>query len=407
MNGNSDKQKMLQINISANHGSTGKIAEQIGRLAIADGWESYIAYGREAGESQSHLIHIGNMWDERWHGVQTRLFDRHGLASECATKKLVEKINVIQPDIIHLHNIHGYYLNYQILFDFLSEYGKPVVWTLHDCWSFTGHCAYFDAIGCEKWKTHCANCPLRGSYPSSFLIDGSSRNFELKKKYFNLPKNLTLVPVSHWLEKLLRQSFLGDHYINMIYNGIDLTNFRPYLAAKIHSAYGKTIVLGVASVWEKRKGLSDLIKLSEHDDLLVVLIGLNDSQLKNLPSNVIGLKRTSDQQELAEYYSSADVFVNPTYQDTFPTVNLEAMACGTPVVTYNTGGSPESLTEETGIVVPKGDVEGLYSEIKSIIGKSPAEKEEQRRLCVERAKEFDAKVRYEEYINLYEKLLSR
>ena len=158
---------------------------------------------------------------------------------------------------------------------------------------------------------------------------------------------------------------------------------------------------------EKRKGLSDLIKLSEHDDLLVVLIGLNDSQLKNLPSNVIGLKRTSDQQELAEYYSSADVFVNPTYQDTFPTVNLEAMACGTPVVTYNTGGSPESLTEETGIVVPKGDVEGLYSAIKSIIGKSPAEKEEQRRLCVERAKEFDAKVRYEEYINLYEKLLSR
>lgn len=403
----SSKHKLLQINISANHGSTGKIAEQIGRLAIADGWESYIAYGREAGESESKLIHIGNMWDERWHGLQTRLFDRHGLASKYATKKLVEKINVIQPDIIHLHNIHGYYLNYPILFDFLSEYGKPVVWTLHDCWSFTGHCAHFDAIGCEKWKTHCANCPLRGSYPSSFLIDGSSRNFELKKKYFNLPKNLTLVPVSHWLEKLLRQSFLGDHYINMIYNGIDLTNFRPYLAAKIHSAFGKTVVLGVASVWEERKGLSDLIKLSKHDDLQVVLIGLNDSQLKNLPSNVVGLKRTSDQRELAEYYSSADVFVNPTYQDTFPTVNLEAMACGTPVVTYNTGGSPESLTEETGIVVPKGDVERLYSAIKSIIGKSPTEKEEQRRLCVERAKDFDAKVRYEEYINLYEKLLSR
>ena len=158
---------------------------------------------------------------------------------------------------------------------------------------------------------------------------------------------------------------------------------------------------------EKRKGLSDLIKLSKHDDLQVVLIGLNDSQLKNLPSNVVGLKRTSDQQELAEYYSSADVFVNPTYQDTFPTVNLEALACGTPVVTYNTGGSPESLTEETGIVVPKGDVEGLYSAIKSIIGKSPAEKEEQRRLCVERAKDFDAKVRFKDYINLYERLLTK
>lgn len=403
----SSKHKLLQINITANHGSTGKIAEQIGRLAMVDGWESYIAYGREAGESQSHLIHIGNMWDERWHGLQTRLFDRHGLASKCATKMLVEKINAIHPDIIHLHNIHGYYLNYPILFDFLSEYGKPLVWTLHDCWAFTGHCAHFDAIGCEKWKTQCGDCPLRGSYPSSFLIDVSSRNFELKKKYFNLPKNLTLVPVSHWLEKLLRQSFLGDHSIKMVYNGIDLSNFHPSHATKIHSAFGKTVVLGVASVWEERKGLSDLIKLSKHDDLQVVLIGLNDSQLKNLPSNVIGLKRTSDQQELAEYYSSADVFVNPTYQDTFPTVNLEAMACGTPVVTYNTGGSPESLTEETGIVVPKGDVEGLYSAIKSIIGKSPAEKEEQRRLCVERAKEFDAKVRYEEYINLYEKLLSR
>ena len=398
--------KLLQINITANRGSTGRIAEQIGRMAIVNGWESYIAYGRVAGLSDSKLIHVGGMWDEMWHGVQTRLFDRHGLASKRATRRLIVEIDRIRPDIIHLHNIHGYYLNYPILFEYLAKSEIPVVWTLHDCWAMTGHCAYFDAVGCDKWKIHCDRCPAKKNYPESMLLDNSFENFEKKKHYFNLPDNIIMIPVSYWLEGLLKNSFLKNQKIVTIHNGIDISNFKPF-GRCVLSNITVPIVLGVASVWEKRKGLDDFVSLSYHKDIKVVLVGIDDSTEKRLPRNIICVRKTANQRELAEYYSRADVFVNPTDEDNFPTVNIESLACGTPVVTYNTGGSPESLTKETGIVVPKGNVEGLYSAIKSIIGKSPAEKEEQRRLCVERAKEFDAKVRYQEYIHLYEKLLSR
>ena len=396
--------KLLQINITANSGSTGRIVEEIGRLAISVGWESYIAYGRAVGESGSKLFHIGNMWDERWHGVQTRLFDRHGLASKKATKGLIAEIDKIHPDIIQLHNIHGYYLNYPILFNYLAKSNIPVVWTLHDCWAFTGHCASFDGIGCVKWKTHCENCPQKRVYPSSFLIDNSKSNFTLKQHYFNMVRNMTIVVVSNWLNAIVEQSFLSKYPINVIFSGIDLNAFNNKGVHRVGSM--TPIILGVASVWNDKKGLSDFVKLSEHEDIQIVLIGVSEEQKRALPYRIKAVCRTNNKKELANFYSSATVFVNPTYEDTFGLVNVEAMACGTPVVTYNTGGSPESLTKETGIVVPKGDVEGLYSAIKSIIGKSPVEKEEQRRLCVERAKEFDAKVRYQEYIHLYEKLLS-
>lgn len=394
---------IIQINITDKVGSTGQIVDEIGQLVIAKGWNSYIAYGRKAGLSDSKLIHIGNMVDEYSHGIQSRILDNHGLASRWVTNKFIKSIEMIRPDIVHLHNIHGYYLNYPILFKFLDNLNVPVVWTLHDCWPITGHCAYFDAVNCEKWKTGCYSCPNRRSYPASLFLDRSKKNFEDKRHYFSLLDNLTIVPVSYWLEGIVQESFLKKYPIITIHNGISLDHFKRYESRIISSE--KPVVLGVASVWERRKGFSDFIKLSGHDDLQVVLVGVDKKTQKKLPPNIIGINRTSDQKELAEYYSRADVFVNPTYEDNFPTVNIESMACGTPVVTYRTGGSPESLTEMTGIVVEKGDVDGLYTAIRSILDKSPKEREVQRELCVKRAKEFDYKIRFKEYIDLYEKLL--
>ena len=226
--------KLLLINSVANIGSTGRIAEQIGQAAMKAGWESYIAYGREAGQSQSHLIKIGSQLDVMWHGVVTRLFDRHGLASKRATKKFVSQIEEIQPDIIHLHNIHGYYLNYEILFEYLSKADIPVVWTFHDCWAMTGHCSHFVKIGCFRWKNKCNDCPLLQDYPKSFF-DGSERNYSRKRNSFDIEK-LNIVSVSKWLNSVVEESYLSkiDKYI--IYNGVDIDLFKPVKSKKGYRA---------------------------------------------------------------------------------------------------------------------------------------------------------------------------
>lgn len=395
---------LLQINVSANWGSTGKIVEDIGRLAMAQGWESWIAYGRGKPESQSRLIRIGNDWDIRWHGCKTRFFDGHGLASQWATKKLIEKIEIIQPDIIHLHNIHGYYLNYPILFEYLQSLSIPVVWTLHDCWAFTGHCAYFDYVGCERWKHCCGNCPQIQTYPKSLFFDRSGRNYELKKKYFtSISPRLTLVPVSEWLGSHVSTSFLKCCRIKVIHNGIDLDVFKPIQSRDTNN---KQIVLGVASVWESRKGLKDFCKLNDllNDEYQIVLVGLNDKQIAQLPKNMRGIARTDNVSELVKLYSSATVFVNPTYEDNFPTTNLEALASGTPVITYRTGGSIEAVDRNTGIIVEQGDIKGLKDAIDMIAKSKDKFNDFQ---CRERAERFYNKNdRYQEYIDLYNELIN-
>ena len=395
---------LLQINVSANWGSTGKIAEDIGRLAVAQGWESWIAYGRGKPESQSRLIRVGNDWDMRWHGCKTRFFDSHGLASQRATKKLIEKIETIQPDIIHLHNIHGYYLNYPILFEYLQSLSIPIVWTLHDCWAFTGHCAYFDYIGCERWKYCCGNCPQIQTYPKSLLFDRSRRNYELKKRYFtSISQRLTLVPVSEWLGSHVSTSFLKCCRIKVIHNGIDLDVFKPIQSRDTNN---KQVVLGVSSVWESRKGLKDLCKLSNllNDAYQIVLVGLNVEQIARLPRNIIGIARTDNVSELVKLYSSAAVFVNPTYEDTFPTTNLEALASGTPVITYRTGGSIEAIDENTGVVVEQGDIKGLKDAIDAVVNSEDKFISIQ---CRERAERlYNKNDRYQEYINLYNELIN-
>ncbi|MDR2409256.1 MAG: glycosyltransferase, partial [Bacteroidales bacterium] len=367
---------LLQINVVVNFGSTGNIVEEIGELVISNGWKSYIAFGQSKGKnaSKSDTIKIGNVLSIYWHVLMSRLFDCHGLASKKATMKLIKQIEQISPDVIHLHNIHGYYINYKLLFDYLRNTKTHVIWTLHDCWAFTGHCAHFSFIRCMKWKIECNNCPQKSTYPRSILMDRSRSNFLAKKKSFRLDNTrLIIATVSNWLTDLCLQSFLKDIPFKCIHNGVDINVFKPVLEKKkdILEKYNINagfIILGVASIWAKRKGLDDFVKLSSHlsPDCSIVLVGLSKQQLKNLPPRIVGIQRTENRDELAVIYSSADVFINPTWEDNFPTTNLEALACGTPVITYNTGGSIESITDETGYIVEQGDIEGLLNAIEQI-----------------------------------------
>lgn len=398
--------KLLQINVTANWGSTGRIAEEIGLLAISQGWDSYIAYGRGTPMSHSKLLHIGNDWDMRLHAVQSRLLDNHGLASRNATRQFVKQVEKIKPDIIHLHNIHGYYLNYPILFDYLSSIKTPIVWTLHDCWLYTGHCAHYSTIKCYRWKNGCYDCPQRKSYPTSLLMERSAKNFQAKKSAFTSLKNLTLIPVSNWLADDVGQSFLNNYRMKVIHNGIDVHTFTPHNIQKsVLKLENKFLVIGVASVWSVRKGLEDFIRLRNilSNDFQIVLIGLTDKQIKALPKGITGINRTNSVEELADYYSVADVFVNPTWEDNFPTTNIEALACGTPVITYRTGGSVEAISPKTGMIVEQGDLEGLSNAIHIFVKNR---KDTYQTVCRERAvKYFNKNDRYQEYVDLYNQLL--
>lgn len=407
---------LVQISSSLNCGAPGRIVEQIGLLAESRGWVCYVVHGRKySNPSKLYSIPVETVLGEKIHTIKSLLLDNHGLNSTTATKRLVDRLKEINPDIIHLHNLHGYFLNYKILFDYLKESNKQIVWTLHDCWSFTGHCAHFDFIGCDKWKTGCKSCPAKTSYPRSFFLSLSARNYQIKKDSFtSVEKNITLVPVSKWLENFIKNSFLKNCKVHTIYNGIDTSLFIPKsddIKQKLIEKYhlkGKFIVMGCAAPWHERKGYNDFYKLRMMlpDDIAVVMVGLNSRQKAKAEKNgIIGVRRTESQAELADYYSMADVFVNPTYEDNFPTTNLEALACGTPVITYQTGGSPESIDEFTGMVVPRGNALRLVEAIKTIhvLGKSKYTK-----ACRERAERLYNKYeRFEEYVTLYEQILNK
>ena len=402
--------KLLQISIEVNSGSVGRIAEQIGETAMANGWQSYITYARNHLPSKSNTIRIGSKFDVYWHGVMTRLFDTHCLHSTVATKRLVEQIKSIAPDVILLHHIHGYFLNMKVLFEYLASVETPIVWVFHDCWSMTGHCTHFEYAKCDRWKTGCFDCPQKGEYPASVLFDRSRKNYIEKREIFTSVKNMTIVPVSNWLGNIVKESFLSKYDVQVIHNGIDISKFQP-LQSNIKERYGisdKNVVLGVASPWGRRKGLEDFTKLYSYlsnDKYQIVLIGLSEDQIKQLPNGVIGLTRTESVEELAKWYSAADVFVNPTYEDTYPTTNLESISCGTPVVTYRTGGSPESLTSTTGRVVAKGDVEAIA---KAIMDLCAEDRDAMRERCRDHAEaHFDKRDCFRKYIELYEKLIKK
>lgn len=405
--------KLLQINpVLRTNTSTGRIMQEIGELAMDNGWTSYIAYsyGRDGMKPcKSQPVPVGCKWDVALHGITTRLFDAHGLASQAATRKLIKKIQEIKPDIIHIHNIHGYFLNYQTLFAFLAETDIPVVWTIHDCWLYTGHCYYYSFIRCNKWQTGCGDCPQKRKFPSSWFADRSHQNFIEKREAFtSVPVDrLTIVPVSEWIKREMKKSFFREYPFQVIHNGINTEVFKPSPTQEVKSRYGldgKHILLGVAALWHPEKGVADFLQLASmiHEDEVIVMIGVDEKLKKSLPRNIIGIRRTENIRQMAELYSAADAFINPTWQDNYPTVNLEAIACGTPVITYRTGGSIEAVTPETGFIVEQGDVEGILKAVRIIRQHG---KESYIAPCRSHAlTHFRKEDRYADYIHLYNKL---
>ena len=317
--------KIVQINTVAVNGSTGRITEGIGIAAKNRGYDTYIAYGRNIpSQSDSKLIKIGNNISVNEHVLETRLFDRQGLASRIATKEFIRELEELKPDLIHLHNIHGNYLNYKLLFNFLSEKCIPIVWTIHDCWAFTGHCVHFTAVNCDKWITGCFSCPRISSYPKSFFLDRSKRNFRDKKNAFCSVKNMTIVPVSNWLGDIISRSFLGVYPIQVIQNGIDTQVFYPrkndiQFIKKKYGLENKFIILGVATGWSRENGLFDFINLRRilNDNFVIVLVGVSKSLKNVLPKGIIGIERTDNQAELAAIYTAADIFINGSFEETF------------------------------------------------------------------------------------------
>lgn len=352
--------------------STGRICTDLAKELEKNGHEVKIAYGRERVplEYQKYAIRIGNNLNVKIHGLQSRLFDMAGFGSKKVTQKFIEWVKEYNPDVIHLHNIHGYYINVEVLFQYLKkEFKGKIIWTLHDCWAFTGHCAYFDYVRCEEWKKECKRCVQKKEYPKCIGISNSNNNFFKKKQLFTGIDNLIIVTPSQWLAGLVKNSFLKEYKVKVIHNGIDTKIFKK-IETDIKSRYNlkdKKIILGVAAIWDRRKGLDYFIELSNKLDnsYQIVVIGITKEQKQQLPQNIIGILKTSSIKELIEWYSAADVFVNPTLEDNYPTTNLEAIACGTPVITYDTGGSIESANM-FGKVIKKNNIIKLIDAIKNI-----------------------------------------
>lgn len=362
--------KVLFINSVCGIGSTGRICTDLAQQLEAEGNEVKIAYGRKGTvpeQFQKYAVRIGTDFDCKMHAIQTRLFDTHGFGSKHATKEFLKWAEEYKPDLLWLHNLHGYYINVEMLFDWIKKHPEmQVKWTLHDCWAFTGHCSHFTMVKCKQWKSHCSYCSQLRRYPSCFAMSSVSKNFERKRKAFTGVKNMTLITPSKWLADLTRQSFLKEYPVEVHYNTIDTSIFKP-TPSDFRERYGlkdKFIVLGVANVWEDRKGLFDFYKLAQmlDDKYAIVLVGLNEKQIKDLPKNVKGIQRTNSPQELAAIYTAADVLVNPSVEETFGMTPVEAQACGTPSIVYEDTACAEVARQNGNIVVPQ-DVNALYEAI--------------------------------------------
>ena len=402
--------RVLMVNSVAATGSTGMICRALWKKVTASGGEAVIACGRATAAPGIATHPIGTKMDIYAHGLQTRLLDAHGFGSRRATEKFVRWMKEYDPDIIHLHNLHGYYLNIGVLFRALREMNKPVVWTLHDCWAFTGHCAHYGAVECEKWRTGCHHCPQKHTYPASLLRDGSAGNYQRKRQLFTLPQDMTLVTPSSWLAGELANSFLNRYPVLTIHNGIDTSIFRPTPTDILgrHGLAGKRIALAAAHVWHNGKGLREMRRLADAlgHPWQVVLVGKFPRRMPPLPANVTCISRISDPAVLAAWYSAADVFVNPTHGDTFPTTNLEAQACGTPVVTFPAGGSPESIYPplRQRLICPDFQVQSLSDCVRRAAELTPLQRQE---IAAWAAEAYELDKFTDHYYRLYQSLLQR
>lgn len=396
--------KILQINGAYPIKSTGRIVKEIENVQLKNGIEAFVATN-ECTVSKPEVFIMGSKLYTKANILMTRLFGKHGFYSKSATRKLLKWVDKIKPDIIHLHNIHGHYINVKLLFEYINKHSIPVVWTLHDCWAFTGHCAHFDYVGCKKWQTGCFNCSMQKSYPVSWFFDRSKGNYKDKKALFTSVERMHIVTPSNWLKGLCEKSFLGKYPITTIHNGADTDIFShtPSSLRKELNIEDKFVILGVINKFSTYKGGEHFLKLSEmlSDDEVIVLLSLEE-KAEDIPHNIIPLKRTSDDKKLAEIYSMADVFVNPTLQDTFSMVNVEALSCSTPVVTFNTGGAAEMLNNECGIWVNRGDTEALYDAIKKV-----RQSGVDNSACRKQALNFKTEDCFKKYLDIYKKVLEK
>lgn len=363
--------KILMINSVCGIGSTGRICTDLATELEKQGHEVKIAYGRGEVPKQfkKYAVKVGTELDVRMHVLKARLFDKSGFGSKNVTRTFIQWVKNYDPDIIHLHNVHGYYINIEILFDYLKRSNKKLIWTLHDCWSFTGHTAYCDTVNCEKWKYGCGKCPLLREYPAT-LLDNSKNNWNRKKELFTGISNMMIITPSIWLANLVKKSFLHDYVVEVINNGINTTEFHP-VRSNFRKEYGledKFILLGVATAWDDNKGLSDFFKLEKNldNDYKIVLVGLTKKQIRKLPKNILGIERTANIRQLAEIYTASNIFLNLSYCENYPTVNLESMACGTPIIAYRVGGNIEIVDKCGGCIVSKGDIQAVIRSIKQI-----------------------------------------
>lgn len=394
--------KIVQLNASCGVGSTGKICKAISQLLTKNNVENYVLYvGQKNNYPQG--IRYANAFYLRLQALKTRVFGNYGFNSKTATKKLIRILDRIQPDIIHIHNIHGHNVHLGLLFAYLKKSNIKTYWTFHDCWAFTAYCPHFDFVKCDQWKTECVSCVQYKTM--SWFFDRSRYIYHKKSELLNSLQDLTIITPSQWLADLVKQSFLKNYPVHVIHNGIDVSVFKPTKSdfrERYHIPMDKFVLLGVAFGWEKRKGLDVFVELSRRLDpekYQIVLVGTDDAVDKTLPENIISIHRTQNQQELAEIYTAADLFVNPTREENYPTVNMEAIACGTPVITFRTGGSPEILDETCGSVVDCDDIAAMEREIRRICENAPYSIED----CLLRAQSFDQQRRFKEYIEFYEK----
>lgn len=398
--------KLLLVNCDSNWGSTGRITNQIGLLAQSKGWNVCVAYGRESNPTSLQTIFVGSRWGVYEHYLEHKLLDNEGLSSRRSTKIFLNAIDIYKPDIIHLHNIHDHWINYEILFRYLATMDIPIVWTQHDCWGFTGGCAHYTVNKCDLWQTGCVNCPHNKDFLP--LVKHNKKQYFTKKEVTALIDNLVLVPVSDWLGGEIRKSFLKDKRIHRIYNGVDIDIFRCVQSSikKRYGIEGRYLLVALATAWSEHKGLNDYKTLASllPDDFQLMLVGLKKDQIKNLPSKIIGLSRTQNVEELVEIYSAADIVLNLSYEETFGLTTVEGFACGTPGIVYNSTASPELITPETGLVVEPGDIEGVVAAINKILKNG---KDHYTRACRERAVNvFNKNDRYADYISLYEELIN-
>lgn len=395
------------------YGSTGKIMLQIADEArrVGNTVKTYtpIRYFKGKKDKLPNISdHFcwGSEGEACFHYYAGALLGKNGMFSRRGTKQLIKDLEEFNPDIIHLHNLHAFCINFPMLFDYIKKNKIKVVWTLHDCWTFTGHCPHFVIAKCDKWKTECHHCPQPRVYPKMYL-DTSKKMHRLKKEWFCGVENMTLVTPSEWLGDLVKQSFLKEYPVKVINNGIDLSVFKP-TESDFREKYGlqdKKIILGVSFGWGYRKGLDVFVELAKRlgDDYKIVLVGTDATTDASLPDNILSIHRTNNQQELAEIYTAADLFLMPTREEVLGLVNIEALACGTPVLTFRTGGCPETIDESCGIVVEVDDVDTMEKEIIRICEDRPYSEA----ACLEKAKTFNMNDRFEEYVELYKEVYGK